>query len=463
MIDVKEIKEQVKKVLIYSQSLEEVDIDNIIDTWLENKRDFIEAFNGNLIYEMPNKICFELDEHEKDKKITKFLNNVFNLWHLPELEKFIVFQKDGFFSNTVINEYVTSTGEVITKGTKLIKAFKYFTKDERLLNDIQSKASMIIQENKVEGKLCVSVHPLDYLSSSETTYNWRSCHSLDGEYRAGNLSYMMDKSTLVCYLKSDNNYCCLPDFPESVPWNSKKWRTLLFMSNDWNMMFAGRQYPFSSQTGIKYVLNTLLPQAGLLRGVWSDWSKEKITNYTREDGLYIGYPSPYIPLHGGLIAMSDLIIDAKHSRHYNDLLFSSCYDPEYTVKIDEWAWGRDIIPNIENTRFTIGHKTPCVVCGATPVIEDSMLCNDCYDRCAVDSYAYCDCCGSRLSDNDPYTMVEDEIICENCYDKCIITCERCDEDKFKEDVVYNSHTQQYLCKDCNSIVMQELGLEEEEE
>ena len=464
MINIDEIKQQVEKVLIYSQSLEDVQIDNIINTWLENKRDFIEALNGKLIYEMPNKICFELDEFEKEKKIEKFLNNLINFWHLPELEHFVKIQKNGFFSNTVISDYKTLSGDLITKGTKLIKAFKFFTKDIKLLNDVQSAASMIIQENKIEGKLCISVHPLDYLSSSETTYNWRSCHSLDGEYRAGNLSYMMDKSTLICYLKGDDELHYLPSFPGGVPWNSKKWRVLLFMSNDWNMMFAGRQYPFSSRTGIDYVLHTLLPQAGLLRGDWSNWSNEKMANYERKDGLYISYPSPYIPLKEGLISMSDLITDAEHSRHYNDLLYSSCYDPEYSVKIDNWAWGRDVIPNVDTTRFVIGHNTPCVVCGNSPIVEDSMLCYDCYNRYDIgESQTYCDCCGSRISYDDPYTMVDDEIVCETCYDRYVLTCERCGEDRFKEDIVYNSYTQQYLCDNCNSAVVQELDLEEVEE
>ena len=73
------------------------------------------------------------------------------------------------------------------------------------------------------------MHPLDYLSLSENTYNWRSCHSLDGEYRAGNLSYMMDKSTVICYLKS-NDDVILSNFGPEVKWNSKKWRVLLYFS-----------------------------------------------------------------------------------------------------------------------------------------------------------------------------------------------------------------------------------------
>ena len=63
------------------------------------------------------------------------------------------FQKKGFFDNKVVEEYVTELNEIITKDTKLIKAFKYFIKDKEILNDLQSRASRIIQENKVEGKL----------------------------------------------------------------------------------------------------------------------------------------------------------------------------------------------------------------------------------------------------------------------------------------------------------------------
>ena len=85
---------------------------------------------------------------------------------------------------------------------KLVRAFKFFETDKELLNEIQSVASMIIQEDKIEGTLCLSVHPLDFISSSENTHNWRSCHALDGEYRAGNLSYMLDKTTVMCYLNS---------------------------------------------------------------------------------------------------------------------------------------------------------------------------------------------------------------------------------------------------------------------
>jgi hypothetical protein len=40
----------------------------------------------------------------------------------------------------------------------------------------------------------------------------------------------------------------------NVLWNSKKWRMLLHPNDDDSIMFAGRQYPFSSKSGIDKVL-----------------------------------------------------------------------------------------------------------------------------------------------------------------------------------------------------------------
>ena len=89
---------------------------------------------------------------------------------------------NSFYDNIVTD----SDYSPAPKGMKLVRAFKYFEKNKIVLEEIQNLASRYLQEDKVKGTLCFSVHPLDFLSLSENTYNWRSCHSLDGEYRAGN-------------------------------------------------------------------------------------------------------------------------------------------------------------------------------------------------------------------------------------------------------------------------------------
>ena len=73
---------------------------------------------------------------------------------------------------------------------------------------------------------------------------------------------MLDKATVVCYLKSDTD-TKLPHFPPEVPWNSKKWRVLIYLSEDKKMVFAGRQYPLTTTIGINFVLKKLLPAGNI--------------------------------------------------------------------------------------------------------------------------------------------------------------------------------------------------------
>ena len=279
-IPIGNIKERFDKVIKYSQyGIEEPKTDSLFKNWSLNKQRFYDLFGEQYIWEYPKKVSFELDDDTKQARIADLITYILCNEYSPELADFIQEQKKGFFDNKVIEEYVTNLNEIITKDTKLIKAFKYFIKDKEVLNDLQSRASRIIQENKIEGTLCFSIHPLDYLSVSETTHNWRSCHALDGEYRAGNLSYMMDNCTIVCYLKSEQN-AKLPHFPEDVPWNSKKWRVLLYFNSRMDMCFAGRQYPFTSNKGMDWIIENCFDElfvenyeGGFARPrYWANWT-----------------------------------------------------------------------------------------------------------------------------------------------------------------------------------------------
>ena len=198
-----QIQEDFDKVLSFTQGfvLENLHTDNLLKQWFDSKKVFIDKMGG-LIYEVPQTVNFELSEREKTKKVNNFIEYVEDVYKLYDLADFLRVERAGFFSNTVIQEYYLSSTEIIPRGMKLVKAFKNFIEDSNNLNLIQSEASRIIQENKIEGTLCFSVHPLDFLSLSENSCNWRSCHALDGDYRSGNLSYMCDTSTIICYLKS---------------------------------------------------------------------------------------------------------------------------------------------------------------------------------------------------------------------------------------------------------------------
>ena len=451
MVDMKRIREDFDKVISYSQGISNPKTEELFDRWLEAKRDFIEAMDGKLIYTIPHKVSFELSYKEKMNRVNEFIESVSMTWRNNELACFIDENKDGFFSNVVVESFTTPGGGKIPKGMKLVKAFKYFEDDRITLEEIQNRASMIIQEDKIEGHLCFSVHPLDFLSTSENTYNWRSCHALDGEYRCGNLSYMMDKSTVVVYLRSDKEENVLPNFPPEVKWNSKKWRMLLFMSDRWNAMFAGRQYPFFSETALDAVLYHA-SEAFRFSGEWSGWHNDEFRNFKfagdDEGRDEMWFKNVYIPMKDKLYLKNELIEDCENPMHFNDLLRSSCYIPYYCWQKRSWGYNNEI-------HFTIGGEIPCLRCGEHPIAQtDDMLCQDCeleYGNSEDEMYTTCSCCGRRiLYDDSYYVESSGENICEYCADRECRECDNCGELYWNNEISYDKKNHDYRCEHCHS-------------
>ena len=463
-MEIQKIKKDFCKVIEYSQQIPDPQVDKLFDIWLEKKQEIIEAFGDKLIYEVKEPITFNLSPEGQQDRIRNFINMCWDMG-LDVLADFLENEKSGFFDNKCENDY-----QEVKKGTKLVKAFKYFVEDPETLHDIQSKASQIIQENKIEGKLCFSVHPLDYLSLSETTYNWRSCHALDGEYRAGNLSYMMDSSTIVCYLKGEDNVK-LPRFPEDVPWNSKKWRVLLYLSNDWKMIFAGKQYPFSTDEGMNMIVDKFFnadPDNGFRKPKtrlnlygnktrWSHWSDFGLTQMTLNGSIIFEFNARYIPVGSGIARLDELVKDVEGSKHYNDVLKSSCYLPHYSYLVEHGWWGKDLytLANTNQTHFDIGGNTYCLRCGNCEVMEagsGTMMCYDCerdYGTAVNDAFCFCEECGTRIETNI-CEYVGDATYCPDCFDKLCEKCEQCGDYHLRDTMIYNEENDTYLCKWCHS-------------
>jgi hypothetical protein len=464
-----EIKKQVEEVIAYSQNIDvELNVDHLMSQWWDAKQKFINRFGG-LIYEWPEVIEFPLDEKDRCDKVTQFINHIYMNYANEELADFIEHNQESFFDNVVTN---VDGHDEIPKGMKLIKAFKYFEKNKTVLSGMQDMASRYIQENKIKGRLCFSVHPLDFLSSSENNYHWRSCHALDGEYRAGNLSYMTDETTFMVYLKGeDDEY--LPDFPNTVKWNSKKWRVLLYTATNDSIIFAGRQYPFSAQQGLNTVLNIynnlLIKDNDMYERQRSyispyhkfiGWNNNYVTTYVDSTGpvdetrLLAGR---YLVYKDKLIEMGDAVVDAPGSLQYNDLLFSTCYKkPWYSVleSTCEYFNHKDLITN----PLRIGGKVMCVRCGMSQ-IEDSgtMMCYDCNSRYGDedyydDDYTTCSCCNSRVFIDDCYYVgAYDEPVCDHCFGSECFVCDHCDDAEFIADMFTVREEGQepiHLCEHC---------------
>lgn len=418
------IKEDFKEVIKYSQNIPDPKVDDIFDKWYENKQYFIkELFHGELIYEVSEEVYFEMSEKDKQNKVEDFITYVdfdlFDSYFYPNKKRifieFLDFIKNSFFNNIVPEDFVCED-IYIQKNSKIVRSFKFFIEDEDVLNNLQSKASRIIQKNKIKGKLCLSVHPLDFLSSSENNHNWRSCHALDGDFRAGNISYMTDSSTIICYLKSDSQ-SVLPNFPSSVPWNSKKWRVLLHFSENRNLIFAGRPYPFSSNDGMNILLNKIRELTH--NDDWLDWDNSMIRSFSKK-GETLPLKDEYISIGGELIGLKEIIKEGYNALMYNDLLHSHFYRPYYTA-INKFIFSRHH-SLVSSDCLKVGEGFKCLDCGCNDVdIASTFRCISCEEEHGTEDneyFAYCDRCGARTYTENMYYVYEgDYHYCDYCYNE----------------------------------------------
>ena len=457
-----DIKEQFKSVISFSQNIPDPQVDYLFREWEKNKERFIQRFGG-LIYEWPEPIEFTLDPKEKRTRAMEFANSVSDTYNNPVLAEFIDENLDTFFDNKVSK----SLGEKIPEGMKLIKAFKFFESNKATLRSIQDYASQLIQENKIKGTLCFSVHPLDFLSSSENTYNWRSCHALDGEYRAGNLSYMVDSSTFIVYLKgADNQH--LYGFG-AIGWNSKKWRMLIHTNEQDDILFAGRQYPFSSKTGIDTVLNiynnlmamesrNINHPYGVINK-YGGWRADYVDGYVPYDAEPDTPPTElsgkYLVYANQLVELNWVVKEGYNALNYNDVLKSSCYTYPYYAILNPYY--RHSVDHLLKHPVVVGAEVPCLHCGSELISNaETMRCDDCeleHGTEENDVYSSCDCCGARIYIDDAISVGDDgDLICDHCYDAHCFICDCCGNVYYNTDRVFVPGKYEddgaWFCKQC---------------
>lgn len=456
---------QIREVISFSQDIENPNVESLLRDWARAKKNMAKTFlEGKISYTYPEKVRFELDEKSKEDKLTSFIeyiSNLFSDWSHPLVSFLEDLSFEEFYANTLLVDRIIHDKKIF-KNSKVIKSFKYFISDISLLHDLQNKASELIQENKVEGYLTFSIHPLDFLSSSENTYNWRSCHALDGEYRAGNLSYMCDSSTMIVYLSS-NEPAQLPHFPPSVPWNSKKWRVLLHFDTRLEVCFAGRQYPFFAQGGLEVVKqifsNELAPyfvdmwnKTTSYRQKWAGWYNDYIDKYNRTNGEEdFVEEDRYIVLNHGIYDTYSIIHDAENSRHFNDVLRSSCYEkPYYMYK--EYAYP------VGDIDIEVGAPVLCLRCGERIIeSQDTMMCIDCeceFGDSDGEEYKSCDCCGTRFYWEDG-SWVDDDLVCPHCRDTETFICEICGIRHYNSEKHWCNRLSSYICDSCYEIEEEE--------
>lgn len=430
---VKELTPLVQKIIHNRDSKKELfepealtGVKRILNIWKDEKEHFrVDLFKDHLVAEF-GEVSIHLEAEQKKALIREFIKKIDEDWttmfpeyedYLDEVSDFCSFldaNEEQLFSNKNEVDWEAPDGTIINAGTKISKSFKHFFEDPGLVRQLQDKFSLLIQQDKMTGILCASIHPLDYLSSSENNYKWRSCHALNGDYASGNLSYMMDNCTIIFYLKGADNVK-LPRFPEDVPWNDKKWRMLVFLHPENKIVWAGRQYPFFSQDLLDKSLDMINQMIGY---TFSQWQHEYIDRFMMPVSFEErSLNDLYIYRYGTMFTRNQLIKDACYSAHYDDLLYSSTYVPYYSFNIYE-----SVDPN-SLPKITIGHSRKCARCGDFRNIgAEDFICGNCYD---VIDPPRCECCNAVCSADVLQWYSGLGSICPECEEKYTVKCPTC--------------------------------------
>lgn len=405
------IAENVEKVLQFNSrfDINEDSVPTLIESWYTNKKHLLNnLFNGEMIVKTDEEVTIEKDLTELESIFKTFLSDVYIYsTYVGDLKEFLSEQgMEAFFKNQVLKDYKLDERE-IRKGMKISRSMKYFIKDKNILEKIQNRYSMILQDLTIKGKLVLSIHPLDYLSISETNYKWHSCHSLDGEYASGNLNYMTDSCTIVAYLASDEE-TVLRNF-STVNWNSKKWRMLFYLDKDYNLIVGSKNYPFKSEALTEKSFNAL---KDLIKD--KQWEEREII-YNKAEA-------------------KSIISDAKDTVHFNDCLLSSTYRGWY-CKSTEYT----------NETIEIGAPFRCLQCDDEVVTigGSDFRCSSC------SGIVECSCCGCAVDETE-IVYCNDIPYCEDCAWDVLCYCEGCNQ-YFEPDggeIEWFENLEAYYCNDC---------------
>ncbi len=253
--------------------------------------------------------------------------------------------------------------------------------------------SLVLNQKKIKGKLCLSIHPLDFLTMSDNDCGWTSCMSWTedfGDYRLGTIEMMNSPCVIISYVEAkDDMWIC-----DSKKWNNKRWRQLYLVTPE--LILGNRQYPFDSDD---------------LQGAAIKWIKNLAAT--------VGY-GPYTDEACQICNNSWNTINGNMSVHFH-LYSEYMYNDIYDTRLAYTAPTR--LHNEDYYELCFSGPAVCCQCGDIidyPSVEASqVLCKAC------DKHWKCDSCGEWHSDYEEHYSVGDYIYCDWCYHNELKQCEVC--------------------------------------
>lgn len=408
-------------------TLPESDMDYFLRFWKDAKVPFFEAFGGKFI--IKKSVCFNKPEDKMEEEMEEIMK--YGGYEIREFrseirsalgEIFPSYSDEYYNLKCFVDDYqllvknyydgpaiiipasATVNGRPlqVNSNCKISKMLGKIAEalgiNPKLYEEFRKAHSQVLNQKNIRGNLCLSIHPLDFITMSDNNCGWSSCMSWmedAGDYRLGTIEMMNSKYVVIAYVEAKEPLCLEHPTDKENSWNSKRWRQLYIVTPE--MILGNRQYPYDND---------------YLQGTTIKWLRELMTSVA-------GY-GPYEQ-------ETCLIENAKNNhfgtnRCYISLSMTYMYNDIYNqrlayVNMPYFSQAYEYMLNLSG-------EAVCTGCGEVidrGEIDSSEVncrhCSGCF---------YCEHCG-EWSGGETYTGLDGRTYCEWCYYNELEQCECCED------------------------------------
>ena len=326
-------------------------------------------------------------------------NNV--SWQCPYLNRTVSFSS-GQKPFRVYNNFLKLYADVLVQRFDVLQ--QEIDSVLRSIEQLRLEHSRIFNNVTTSGHLCISIHPMDYMTMSDNGYNWSSCMSWreSGCYHAGTLEMMNSPCVVVAYLEGSKPWTPIAG---QKSWSNKKWRELFIVDHDFISGIKG--YPYDNSFLEDIVIDRLKKMA--------------------KDAFGWEYQTEVVRSREGIMVIDDKNIVLQTHLMYNDtesniFRYCSAIEPNYNQVLQYGTYARHY------GEFCYSGVAYCTVCGDVIRDEGGTLCDDCSD------ITTCPECGERT--HIDYCLMHDGVYyCEDCYNRMFEACEECGKSLDRDEII----------------------------
>jgi len=296
----------------------------------------------------------------------------------------------------VINALISAFEKAVQSRQPDIFTPEFFSTLKSRIERYRIKHSQALNGTTLFGNLCLSIHPLDFITASDNTYDWESCMTWTrgdpGEYRLGTVEMMNSPIVIVAYLEGDRPF---HPFEDDRTWSNKKWREFFIFDRD--VISTIRSYPYESPSLEKIIL-------------------EKLADLAHQYGW---------PAYNPIARNRNPIINGHDSFFETEMMYNDAqyYESSYMESSEPTGHFPLCGPEgFEMYRINYSGVCICPICGKVFTRDnneaDVIVCEECED------ISRCPGCNARIM---PYDVEDEEVFdiggqcwCNNCAALCDI-------------------------------------------